>query len=105
MVVTCKARSVFLQGEQNKKGSNVQVEVGVEADVQVERLVRCTYMLHEHGGKQQCGREVIRTVSEGTNHQWSKMVGLVCRHVQEEACSRSEVEQDRRLENKIKRSG
>ena len=31
-----KARSCFFQGEQNKKGSNVQVEVGVEADEQVE---------------------------------------------------------------------
>ena len=94
----------FFQGEQNKKGSSVQVEVGVETDEQVERLVRCTYVLHEHGGKQQFCREVIRTVSEGTSHRWSKMVGSVESHVQEEAYFRSEVKQDRvGWKGKIKR--
>ena len=44
----------------------------------------------EDGDEQQIGREVLRTVGEGTQHGWSKLVGLMSSHVQEEACARSE---------------
>ena len=35
------------------------------------------------GARQQVGHEVIRTVSKGTQHGWSKLVGSVGGHVQE----------------------
>ena len=39
----------FFEGEQHKKGSNVQGEVSVGADEHVERLVRCSYVMREDG--------------------------------------------------------
>ena len=71
----CKARSGFLKESNTRKGSDVQVEICVEADEQVERLVRCTNLKREDGEKQHIGRDVLRTVSKGTQHGWSKMVG------------------------------
>ena len=41
----------------------MKVEVRVEVDEHIERLVRCTHVLREDGGRQQFSREVIRTVS------------------------------------------
>ena len=63
----------FSGGEQNKKrDSSVQVEVSVEVNEHVERLVRRTYVLREDGDRQQFSREVISTVGTGTQHGWSK---------------------------------
>ena len=48
----------FFQGVQNRTGgSRVQVEVSVEAEEHVERLVRCTHVLRG-GNWQQVSREV-----------------------------------------------
>ena len=66
----------------------MQVEVCVEVDERVERLVRCAHLLRGDAGKQQVSREVLRTVSKGTQRGWSQLVGLG--HVQEEAYARSD---------------
>ena len=55
----------------------MQVEASVEVDEHVERLVRCAHVLREDGCRQQDSREVIRNVSKGTQHGWSKLVGPV----------------------------
>ena len=47
--VACKTRSVFFEGEQNKKGSNLQAEICVDVDERAERLVRCTHLRREDG--------------------------------------------------------
>ena len=59
--------------------------MSVEVDELVERLIRCAHVLREDGDRQQGSREVITTVSEGTQHGRSKLVGPVGSHVQEEA--------------------
>ena len=50
------------------KHQDMQVEVSVEVDEHVGRLVRCAHVLREDGNRQQVSREVIRTVSKGTQH-------------------------------------
>ena len=55
----------------------MQVEICVEVEEQVEMLLRCTHFRREDGATQQIGREVLRTVGEGAQHGWSKLVGLV----------------------------
>ena len=52
--------------------------------------MRCAHVLRKDGDWQQVSRQVIRIVSKGTQHAWSKLVGTVGCHVQEEACARSE---------------
>ena len=56
----------------------MQVEVSGEVDERVESFVRRDRVLHS--------REVTRTVSQGTQHGWSKPVGPG-RHIQEEDAS------------------
>ena len=80
----------FFEGTRSDRGSTVQVEIFVEVDEQVERLVRCTNLWREDGAKQRIGREVFRSVSKGTQHGWSKLLVLVGSRVQEEACPRTE---------------
>ena len=41
----------------------MQLEVSVEVEEHVERLVRCTHVVREDGIRQQVSRELIRTVS------------------------------------------
>ena len=82
-MVTCKARPGFLEGEQNKIGSDVQVEISVEVDEHVEQWVRCAHVVREDGDRQQVSHEVFRTVCNGTQNGWSKLMGLVGGHVQE----------------------
>ena len=72
---------------QSKTGFNLQVEICVEVDEQVERCVRCAHFRRADGDKQQISRGVLRTVSEGTRHCWSKLLGLVDNHVEEEGTS------------------
>ena len=50
--VMCKARSTFLKGAK-RESSSVQVEICVEVDEQVEKLVRCEHLRRENGNKQQ----------------------------------------------------
>ena len=45
----------------------MQVEIGVEVDEQVEKLVRCTHFRRENDDKQQIGRVVLRTVVKARN--------------------------------------
>ena len=73
-----------------KGGSSVQVEVSVEVGENYAKLVRCMWCV-KMVNRQQFSPEVIRTVGKGTQHGWSKLVGLVGSHVQEEACARPEV--------------
>ena len=80
----------FFGWEQSEKGSNVHVEICVEVAEQVERHVRCTNLRREDGEKQQIGREVLRSVSKGAQHGWSKLVGLLSSRVQADAFARSE---------------
>ena len=77
----------FFEGTHSERGSTMPVEIFVEVDEQVERLVRCTNLWREDGAKQRIGREVLRTISEGTQHGWSKLVGLVGSRVQ--ACPKN----------------
>ena len=83
-MTTCKPRSGFLEGEQKKQGSDVQVEISFEGEERVAHVLR------EDGDRQQVSSEVIRTVAKGTQHGWSRLVGSVGSDVQEEACAGSE---------------
>ena len=65
------------------------VEVCVEVDEQVERLVRHTHVRNEDGSFRQLFRVVIGSVPKGTLALfWLKYVGLVGHHVQEGVCNR-----------------
>ena len=61
----------------------MQVEISVEADEHVKRLVRCSHVSREDGNWQRVSHEVIGFVSESKQHEWSKLVGLVSSHVQD----------------------
>lgn len=52
-----------------KGGSEVQVDVDVEADERYEKLVRNTYVGHEDGERAWLNKEVIRQVDKGTPSQ------------------------------------
>ena len=62
----------------------------MEVEEQVGKLVRFSHVLWEDGSRRQTNRVVIRSVLEGTQHGWLRLVGTVGSHVQEEVCHRLE---------------
>ena len=83
-----KSKTTHLKGAK-RESSSVQVEICVDVDEQVEKLVRCKHLRRGNGDKQQIivSAQVVRKC---TQHGWSKLVVLVSSHVREEACARSE---------------
>ena len=80
----------FGKEENNRFGSTVQVEIRVDVDERVERLVRLTNLVSEDGDSRPINFEVLRTVEKGTEHEWHKIAGPVAQQVPEQVWDKSE---------------
>ena len=66
------------------------MEIRVEVDERVERLVRLTNVVREDGDSRPLNFEVLRTVEKGTEHEWHKIAGPVAQQVPEQVLDKSE---------------
>ena len=62
----------------------MSVDISVDVDEHVERLVTCAHAVREDGHRQQVSREV-----KGTRHRRAKWAQPLGSHVREEVCARS----------------
>ena len=81
---------LFGKEENNRFGSTVQVEIRVEVDERVERLVRLTNVVREDGDSRPLNFEVLRTVEKGTEHEWHKIAERVAELFLEQVLDKNE---------------